>query len=840
MMNIKEIKETLNLYKSLQFKPVLYTGFYQKYNPNKDYKKGKIPVSKGWTKEDYKIPTEKECLNWLKKDGWIGFLIPKNVIVLDIDDDINKDQIPALLKEKNITAPTHQSRNGFHNIFKTDDNIKSDSQAITKSGCPITYRAGGTSCIIFYPSDHENRKWIIPLPDSTDKLPELPEELKQIDKYSKDELLNALSYQIGYYCRGNNILSGFLGVDFAYCCYLVKDMKLTDIEIHNHFKTIFSTDYDHNRTEYLIFKTREDIKTSKKTIGIGTLIEKLKENSLEHIHNIIKILKKFTQKNQGKTETKKIIDVDLHQLDSLIDAHEAGNENSFDEICEQISNLFGYLQKFYIKKLHDKDNSMSKAEIEKHIEYKYGKTINTKDEPLNKKNEILEGNYTEFNAAQDFVNNTAYLSIPELVGCKENGVIINFEKKTKIITSEKISFYASDYEELEKRKLIPLSAPYYSNASRSRWNIKYYNEYLKKTGKINPLSPFMQISQIFNKYIEYPENNTESILALWTMGTYVHQMFQTYPYILFSGTQESGKTKNLNIMERLCFNAKLWSDTTSANIFRVVHNLSATLLLDEAENLKNTKNSEKAESIRLLLNSGNKKGATASRQEKNEKGKFFEVEYHIFSPKAIACITGLESVLGSRCILICMIRGGNIHIINREVTENSEDWAYIRNLCYRFALEYFQDIYAIYTNDNNFKQIKNINGRELEKWKSLLSISLFLEKHGGHGLFETVCEIAQEKGKEKPSGLKYWEENTLLYLKKNSLNENEEFIITTTDILEELENDLSIKNYMPSSKTIGIFLKKFNLIKDKKKINNIKTYSIDKNSVLDICGRYTL
>jgi Virulence-associated protein E-like domain/Primase C terminal 2 (PriCT-2) len=180
--NILTFKDYYDLYTSLEFKPVKCKGYHQKHNPRGIYDVAKEPIEKAWQS---KHPTLEECQHLLDESGWIGWLIPKGLIVLDIDANKNTSEeeyqekmrrIDNYLGSIGILPPKHKTQNGYHLFFRCDGrNFHGKETAI---GVKVTYRYGvgedgiGTNQLILAPSN--NRKWEIPLPLTTDEIPIIP------------------------------------------------------------------------------------------------------------------------------------------------------------------------------------------------------------------------------------------------------------------------------------------------------------------------------------------------------------------------------------------------------------------------------------------------------------------------------------------------------------------------------------------------------------------------------------------------------------------------------------------------------------------------------------------
>jgi putative DNA primase/helicase len=143
-------------------------------------------------------------------------------------------------------------------------------------------------------------------------------------------------------------------------------------------------------------------------------------------------------------------------------------------------------------------------------------------------------------------------------------------------------------------------------------------------------------------------------VALWVAHVHAIAATSTTAYLhVTSAELESGKTRLLELLEQLV-PKPLWlgASISTASVYRAVHELCPTLLVDEADNALKDR-AAKAELLGVL-NMGYQRGKTVLRigGPRNDRLDFFEV----FCPKAIAGLDDLPPTLASRCLRIEMRR----------------------------------------------------------------------------------------------------------------------------------------------------------------------------------------
>ena len=270
---------------------------------------------------------------------------------------------------------------------------------------------------------------------------------------------------------------------------------------------------------------------------------------------------------------------------------------------------------------------------------------------------------------------------------------------------------------------------------------------------------YRNIIDILKEYLDLREDYY-NIIALWIIGTYLHDQFPSYPYLFLNAMKGSGKTRTLKLITYLAKEGQMLNSLTQAVLFRT----TGTLAIDEFEGIGR----KGIEDLRELLNSAYKKGTKVKRMRKafSKEGEQQVVEeFNVYRPIVIANISGMESVLSDRCITLVLEKSNREDIVNLiELFEFDEKIiktkALLEELCnpkpvkkdesvkvvlvmvpqgmYRKWNNYIKTTYtnntnninnATYTNDisppNAFKSIKlaNINGRELELCFPLLIIS---------------------------------------------------------------------------------------------------------------------
>jgi len=160
------------------------------------------------------------------------------------------------------------------------------------------------------------------------------------------------------------------------------------------------------------------------------------------------------------------------------------------------------------------------------------------------------------------------------------------------------------------------------------------------------------------------------IIAMWIIGTYIHDEFETFPYLFFNAMRGSGKTRILRLIAALSKNGELLGSMSESVLFRTAK--ESTMCIDEFEQV----NSQEKQSLREFLNSAYKKGQKIKRMKKTKEDYVVEdyvvEEFEVYTSICMANIWGMEEVLGDRCITI-VLEKSNRPIITKLVEDFGDD-----------------------------------------------------------------------------------------------------------------------------------------------------------------------
>lgn len=342
----------------------------------------------------------------------------------------------------------------------------------------------------------------------------------------------------------------------------------------------------------------------------------------------------------------------------------------------------------------------------------------------------------DFSLAQDFIDDTLsyciYLPMdfdgrvqlmPHLITSKREAILIVKETLTERgIYSEKF--------------VLPSNMNRWSVDTKTDYNVHQFLE----GSSISSMEVYKDLHQTFQRFIWHPDENLHIILSLWAMQSYMFMMLDSVGYLSATATKRAAKTRILELLEELCFNAMLLSGQTEAYTFRKIENNRVTLLLDEADRL--AKQSKYGGTLLEQLRSGYKKtGKTGLCEGESHK----PTEFSTYSMKAFANVKGIEEMLSDRVIILNPERKPvDVKVDRLLMRKETAHFQLLRNKLYTWALCHAKRIYDTYSNLTIPDVYHDyISDREEEIWAGLLTIAKVIDDEVNAGMLGLVLDTAK-------------------------------------------------------------------------------------------------
>jgi hypothetical protein len=230
-------------------------------------------------------------------------------------------------------------------------------------------------------------------------------------------------------------------------------------------------------------------------------------------------------------------------------------------------------------------------------------------------------------------------------------------------------------------------------------------------------SPFTADTNVFDlvhetlrRFVYFKHDCEYVAVTLWVLHTYVSDRFMFTPRLaVLSPVRGCGKSRVLDVLNCLALHSQKFDHTTSAVLFRIVHQSHPTLLLDEVDNLELTGRGD----LRSVLNSGHAQGGIFTRYEKGQLK-----QYSTFAPVAFGAIGTLPLPLMHRSIVIHMERAPHPFSMERFDCKNEEQMEEFR-LIKIYALDPWSRTVALNPDPEMPRKLHN---RRADNWRVLIAI----------------------------------------------------------------------------------------------------------------------
>jgi putative DNA primase/helicase len=229
---------------------------------------------------------------------------------------------------------------------------------------------------------------------------------------------------------------------------------------------------------------------------------------------------------------------------------------------------------------------------------------------------------------------------------------------------------------------------------------------------VNGKSLVAEIEAAINRYVIMPQYGATAA-ALWAIHAHALNCAQISPILAIeSPTKRCGKTRLLDVLNKLVPKPLVAANLTGAVVFRAVDKFTPTLMVDEADTFMTP---DKAELIGVL----NSSHARASAQIPRCVGDKHEIRlFSTWCAKAMACIKHLPSTLQDRSIAIPMRRKEKGETVARLRIDRVAE---LIELCRKVARWVQDNASALTACDPPIPEA--LHDRAADNWRPLLAIA---------------------------------------------------------------------------------------------------------------------
>jgi hypothetical protein len=346
-----------------------------------------------------------------------------------------------------------------------------------------------------------------------------------------------------------------------------------------------------------------------------------------------------------------------------------------------------------------------------------------------------------FAAAWVPVQQTLTQSVQDGVLVQHNPPLVQVEETLLIVTGDGIVYAdrgvpnARPFAELRVLVRLPMIPP-----PGRGWSGAGVKRYLAGE-RPNPADVFRRIASAVNRFLDFSRSLASQetmceLVASAIVSTYLLDAFHVVGYLWPNGEPGTGKTSFLQVFVELAYLGQLILAGSTYACLRDLADYGATLAFDDAEAVMDTRRTDPDK--RTLLLAGNRRGATVAVKElEGDNWKTRHVS--TFCPRLFSAIRLPDEVLGSRSIIVPLVRSGDSYRAKANCLD-PEDWPCERRRLvddlWALGLAHLTEIPA---HDREAAAAAHLAGRTLDPWRPILAVAHWLqERHEIEGLFDRL------------------------------------------------------------------------------------------------------
>jgi len=270
---------------------------------------------------------------------------------------------------------------------------------------------------------------------------------------------------------------------------------------------------------------------------------------------------------------------------------------------------------------------------------------------------------------------------------------------------------------------------------------------IRELGKHDPKETFDEIRELIGAYMDFsrslgPQEAMEELVTSWIFATYLTPALSTSSYLWIHGVPGAGKSKLLEIIAALSYQARILSAHSTTAALRDIASLGGTLCWDEANALTSQKTRVDPEKQGILLAGLRRQTAWATLREPVGKRGWTTVNVAVFCPKAFTATRVPPEPLLSRCIVVPLVRSSNRTKTQRQPRGRNWDAkvARLRRALWDFCLRNLAKVGDV--EEWVTESESELLGRALDPWIAPLVAAKILEDAGVQGLYDRIRNLA--------------------------------------------------------------------------------------------------
>ena len=363
-----------------------------------------------------------------------------------------------------------------------------------------------------------------------------------------------------------------------------------------------------------------------------------------------------------------------------------------------------------------------------------------------------------------------------------------------------------------------------------------------------PAELFNRVVKVVNNFMDFgrsfgSQSDLSELTACYVFLSYLLDAFNVVGYLWPNGDKGSGKTNYLSVVAEMAYLGQVILAGGSYASLRDLADYGATLAFDDAEGVMDAKRDPDK---RTLLLAGNRRGATVTVKELSADKIWTTRHVSTFCPRLFSAIRLPDDVLASRTITIPLVRSNDQRCAKISPLDPAVwpcDRRQLVDDLWAVGLAHLPELPKF---DALAASKVSLTGRDLEPWRALLAVALWLqEQHKVKNLFDRIEKLMtryqQERGELEAEDSTRILLRALLRLAQES--DAEQFTFAPKDLanrMNEIARDDDLVEdgeKFTSARKVGWLLKQKRFHKAGRSATN-KLWTVERQEIARLAGAY--
>lgn len=268
----------------------------------------------------------------------------------------------------------------------------------------------------------------------------------------------------------------------------------------------------------------------------------------------------------------------------------------------------------------------------------------------------------------------------------------------------------------------------------------------------DPADVFRRVIDVVDRFIDFNKSLADQcvmseLVGCYILATWFLDAFNVIGFLWPNGDRGSGKTQLLTVVCELAYLGQVILSGGSFAALRDMADYGATLAFDDAEGLSDPRKTDPDK--RALLLAGNRRGNTVPVKEATSDRGWRTRYINTFCPRLFSATRLPDPILASRTIVVPLIRTPDKYRANADPLEYDlwpSDRRKLLDDLWALGLAYLPELPAL---EREVNSLSRLAGRNLEPWRAVLAVALWLDRHGVGGLFRRMEQLSMDYQSER-------------------------------------------------------------------------------------------